>query len=185
MNWPAKKLGEIYNRLFSKNLKVSYISQINENACGAAVLEMVYKYYGLKNVSQEEIFNKYQELEPHGSGNLRITTDNLISDALSRGLHSFWARSNYGNRASVLDLLQRVISSRIPLIVCQKFTDEQPQMGHFRIVVGIRGNVIYVHDPHAGLGGAYKKWGVEKFLEFWQPTGDNVTGGVFVVIKKL
>ena len=34
------------------------------------------------------------------------------------------------------------------------------------------------------IGGAYQKWEAQKFMEFWQPTGQNVTGGIFVIIKK-
>lgn len=58
-----------------KLLKVPYITQFDPNACGPAVLHMIYEYYDLKNVSQEIIFDIYQELEPHGSGNLRMTTE--------------------------------------------------------------------------------------------------------------
>lgn len=169
----------------STKLKVPYIRQINENACGVAVLEMVYKYYGLQDISQQEIMQKYQELEPHGTGNFRITTDNLVSDALSRFFLSFWARADFRNNKNVNQLLTLLINSKIPIIVCQKFTNEQPQLGHFRIVVGIMDNIIFLHDPHQTSGAAYQEWNMEDFLNFWQPTGDNVTGGIFIVIKKL
>jgi len=166
-------------------LKVPYIPQINENACGAAVLVMVYKYYGLKNIFQEDLFKKYQELEPHGSGNFRFSADSLVSDALTRGFLAFWARADFTNRNNTVSLLELLIRAKIPIIVCQKFTNGQPMIGHFRIVVGIKDNIIYVHDPHVELGGAYKEWEADKFLEYWQPTGQNITGGVFVVIKNL
>lgn len=178
-NWQIKK--------FNKDcIGVPYVSQINENACGAAVLEMIYKYYGLDNISQEGIFNKYKKLEPHGSDNFILSTDSLVSDAQGRGFLSFWARTDYNDKENSSDLLRRLtIDSKIPVIVCQKFTDELPLIGHFRIVVGVRGNIVYLHDPHAKNGGAFKKWEINKFMEFWKPTGKNVTGGVFIVIKKL
>jgi len=106
INWQTKKLSDFYNKLFKKKLGVPYIPQINENACGAAVLEMVYKYYGLENISQDEIFNKYKEFEPYGSGNIRLSTDNLVSDALGRGFLSFWARGDYNNKENSINLLK-------------------------------------------------------------------------------
>lgn len=180
------KLRGIYSSLFKRKLRVPYIAQINENACGVAVLEMVYKYHGMENISQEDIFNKYKELEPHGSGNIRLNTDSLVADAMGRGFLSFWARADFNNIESSLDLLKRLtLDSKTPVIVCQKFSDEQPLIDHFRIVVGVRDNIIYLHDPHIENGGAFKEWEISKFMEFWKPTGANVTGGIFVVIKKI
>jgi predicted double-glycine peptidase len=166
-------------------LKVPYTPQFNINACGAAVLEMVYKYYGLKKVSQEEILTKYQELEPHGSGNFRITTDNLIQDARTRGFISGWARANYSNELESTALLRILVGEmKIPIIVCQKFTETQPLIGHFRIVLGIDGESVYFHDPSAEIGGPNIQWPISKFIDFWQKTGDNVTGGIFCFIAK-
>ncbi|WKZ24586.1 MAG: papain-like cysteine protease family protein [Patescibacteria group bacterium] len=189
-NWQTKKLGDIFDRFKNRNLKVPFIYQINENACGAAVLEMVYKYYGLNDVSQEEIYKKYKQLEPHGTGNFRITTDALVADSLRRGFLSFWNKVDYNNPDECFNLLQFLTKkSKIPIIVCQQFTknEEHKDLGHFRLVVGVdkKNKIIYVHDPHKELGGQYQKWSLDKFVDFWQPTGQNVTGGVFVIIKKL
>ncbi len=174
------------NKLTSERiLEVPFIPQINSNACGAAVLEMIYNYYGLKDISQKKLFKKYQELEPHGSGNYRFSTNALLLDARQKGFSSFWGRADYVDIENSIGLLKIFINDlHIPVIVCQKFTEEQPMIGHFRIVLGINNRSIYLHDPNKSIGGAFKKWNIKKFLEFWQPTGNNVTGGVFVVIKK-
>ena len=76
--WWNREIGS-ESEEYMKSLKIPYIPQININACGAAALEMIYKYYGLNDVNQQELMKKYQELEPHGSGNFRLTTDNLIN----------------------------------------------------------------------------------------------------------
>lgn len=189
-NWKTKRPKKTCDQLFEGKLKVPYISQINDNACGAAVLEMVYKCYGLEDILQEEIYEKYKKLEPHGTGNFRIDTNMLVSDALSRGFLSFWAKANYSNTKECFKLLKLLTQeSKIPVIVCQQFTKKQEHsgLGHFRLVVGVstKDNVIYVHDPHKELGGEYQEWELDKFVDYWQPTGENVTGGIFVVIKKL
>ncbi|MEK9131919.1 MAG: C39 family peptidase [Patescibacteria group bacterium] len=168
-----------------KKLQVPYRKQFNNNACGPAVLEMVYEYYGYTNISQEEILNQYKELEPHGSGNLRMITSSLIQDARKRGLSAGWARVNYSSLSDSIVVLKILIeNSRIPIIVCQKFSDQQPQIGHFRIVIGVDEKYVYLNDPHPTLGGQDIQWSIEKFMDFWQPTGENVTGGVFCIIHK-
>lgn len=185
----TRKLGGIFSSLFKRKLRVPYITQINENACGAAVLEMVYGFYGL-HILQGKIYEKYRALEPHNTGNYRIITENLVSDALGSGFLSFWAKANYSDKDECFNLLKLLVNkSKIPVIVCQQFTKnpEHESLGHFRIVVGVneKEHTIFVHDPHNELGGEYQKWSLEKFVDFWQPTGQNVTGGVFVIIKML
>lgn len=167
-----------------KALKVPYFPQININACGAAVLEMVYKYYGRESFFQQELMKRYQELEPHGSGNFRLSTSNLVNDAREKGFNAGWARANWRSTTDVLALLQWSLNSGVPLIVCQKFTVEQPLIGHFRIVVGLDKENVYLHDPNLEIGGKNLKWPISKFVDFWQETGQNVTGGVFVFIIK-
>ncbi|RJP43623.1 hypothetical protein C4587_02685 [Candidatus Parcubacteria bacterium] len=165
--------------------KTPYAVQFNLNACGPAVLEMVYRYNGLKNISQEKLYSEYQGLEPHGSGNYRMTTDNLVSDARKKGLNSFWARANYESSDDVKNLLETLTKQlRIPVIVCQKLSDQYPQIGHFRVVLSIDKDNISLHDPSPDIGGASQKWPIQKFIDFWKPTGQNVTGGIFIVIKK-
>jgi len=166
-----------------KSLKVPYIKQINENACGAAALEMVYSYYNYKNFSQKDLMIKHQELEPHGSGNFRLSTDNLVLNARQNGFNTILARAIWRSIPEVIALIEFAVDSGVPLIVCQKFTVEQPLIGHFRIVVGIDNDSIYLHDPSIDSGGENLKWPIDKFIDFWKPTGDNVTGGIFIFIK--
>ncbi len=167
-----------------KKLEVPYIHQINKNACGAAVLEMVYQYYGLKDFSQQDLMSKYQQLESHGSGNFQLTTDTLVFDARSRGFNAGWIRANWINPTDSISLLQMLINAGIPIIVCQTFTNDQPLIGHFRIVLGIDESKVYLHDPNLEIGGSNIEWSIEKFLYFWRQTGNNVTGGILIFINK-
>jgi len=167
-----------------KLLEVPYIPQINVNACGAAVLEMIYGYYDQKGFSQKELLEKYQELEPHGSGNFRLSTNNLVVDAREKGYNAGWARAGWHSGPDVVALLRTMVSSKVPLIVCQKFTAEKPLIGHFRIVIGIDEENVYLHDPSPEVGGENLKWPIDKFVDFWQETGQNVTGGIFVFITR-
>lgn len=145
---------------------------------------MVYKFYGLNSVSQEELFNAYQELEPYGSGNSRMTTISLVQDAQKRGFQAGWIQVDYLNSQKSIDDLKTWIDSGVPLIVCQQYTKQLSKLGHFRVVIGIDKDNVYLHDPSGDIGGANLIYSTDKFMDFWQQTGDNVIGGVFVWIKK-
>lgn len=161
-------------------IEVPYIQQNDINSCGAAALEMIYKYYGLYEISQDDIFNKYKKLEPHGSGNYYIEVEDLIADSQSRGFTAEWFRSAVDY--SGINKLKELVDQGIPVVVCQQVSKEDSLMGHFRIVTGVDNLYVYLHDPLRGGDGI--KWYHKKFLSFWKKTGLNVTGGVTIIIKK-
>ena len=105
-------------------------------------------------------------------------------DARSKGFKTGWARANWSNPLDSISLLQLLTDAGIPVIVCQKFTEEQPLIGHFRIVLGVDKEKIYLHDPNPEIGGPNIEWAIEKFIDFWKPTGDNVTGGILIFVSK-
>jgi hypothetical protein len=114
-----------------------------------------------------------------------MTTDNLVHDARTRGFNSGWARVNYSSAEDSVGLLKVLVKGKkIPVIVCQKFTETQPLIGHFRIVLGMDKKNVYLHDPSIEIGGANISWPINKFMDFWQPTGANVTGGIFCYFCK-
>lgn len=170
----------------TKTLDVPFIMQNHPNSCGAAALEMIYKYFGIQGIDQSSIMLQYQELEPHGTGNLRITTDALIADATSRGLTSQWMRAPFRDTEKSLKLLRILVKElEIPVIVCQKYDDDfrNRQIGHFRVVIGIDDRFIYLNDPDMHSGSKNAQWPISKFMEYWQPTGENVTGGIFCMVS--
>lgn len=165
-------------------IKVPYFLQLHQNSCGAATLQMVYKYYGLENIKQRDIFDRYKKLEPNGSGNFYITNEDMVLDARERGLSAELAQTDYSSEEGVLSL-KEFIERGIPIIVCQQYTREQPDIGHFRVVLDIDDNYVYFHDPASGTGGNELKWSYEEFLNYWQPSGQNVKGGIFILISRL
>lgn len=165
-------------------LPVPYIRQINQNACGAAALMMIYKYYGLEDVGQKDIYEKYAEKEPHGSGNFRIRTEHMVQDARDRNFEADWNCVNYVDSDESMDELRILIHEfKIPVIVCQKYTNREPLIGHFRVVLDMTETDVLLHDPDIIIGEASQKWPIEKFMQFWQRTGDNVVGGVMIAIR--
>ncbi|MBU1164977.1 C39 family peptidase [Patescibacteria group bacterium] len=164
-------------------IQVPYSQQYNNSACGAACLVMVYKHYGLKDITQQEIFEKNKEQEPHGTGATRIATSDLVNDAKERGFNSYSGQVDYSNNDKSIEFVKQTIKNKIPLIVCQQWKKDRAILGHFRVVVGYSNKYICVHDPDLEDGSRKQKWSYEKFMDYWQRTGDNVIGGQYVIIE--
>jgi predicted double-glycine peptidase len=165
-----------------KVLNVPFVQQMDDNSCGAAALEMVYRYFGIKDVSQEEIYEKYKKLEPHNTGNFRLDTESLVADAQNHGFRSDWKKLDLSSKDYVFQALSLLVENDILVIVCQQFTEEDKIIGHFRVVVGVNDGKIILHDPHPKIGGPNLEWSVDKFINLWEETGLNVVGGVYIYI---
>lgn len=172
-------------KLANPRLSVPYVTQTHLNSCGSAALDMVYKYYGLKGNFQEDIFKKYRKQNPSSPEDFYVLTDDLINDAIERGFEgSCWRRMNLERRDLIISKLRKLIKKGVPIIACQQYTKELSYIGHFRVVVCITDKYVYFHDPSPEYGGENIKWSLEKFIDFWRRTGDNVTRGVFLIIQK-
>jgi ABC-type bacteriocin/lantibiotic exporter with double-glycine peptidase domain len=162
-------------------LRVFHRYQFHENACGAAVLEMTLKYFG-RNVafSQKSTFKRLGSPEPHRSGNYRISSDDLMELASRRGLCTGWGRVSRHREELIGQLDYFLVRERIPLIACQRYTPEMPLLGHFRVIVAFDRDTVTFHDPCKKTGGPARRLSMNEFVENWQRTGENVTGGVAV-----
>src|SRR5207248_9569383 len=116
-------------------------------------------YYGIADGSQEAIFERWKAAERRGTGNLMMATDSLVKDARERGFRSGWARVNFRADEDSLGMIGVFVNElRMPVIVCQKFTEEQPRIGHFRIVLDLGDGQVTLHDPSPHVGGAALQW---------------------------
>lgn len=75
--------------------------------------------------------------------------------------------------------LAEFIKIGVPIIVCQKFRDDQI-IGHFRIVIGLTDKTVIVNDPE--LKQSTSKIRKDSFLLKWEKCSNEVIGGEFVVI---
>jgi ABC-type bacteriocin/lantibiotic exporter with double-glycine peptidase domain len=165
-------------------LDVPHRKQINATSCGAAALEMVYKFYRPSKLSvfdQAKVYRKAAHLEPHGSGNYQMSSAAIVSAAQGRGLKAGLARFP-NDKTAMLKEFRGQLEAGSPVIVCQQFSKEQPLLGHFRVVVGLDGETLKVHDPHLDHGPV--DWSADDFLAAWQATSLNVTGLVAILIER-
>lgn len=166
-------------------LNINFIKQFNNYSCGAACLQMVYSFYGLK-VPQKEIYDLYVTESKEDSLRKIINIEDLVEDAKQRGFISQWIRlpENLRNEKGLEEFIDNNLLNNQPLIFCQQFTRMNKTTGHFRVLVGRDNNNIIVHDPHPKFGKSNRVFTIKEFLEYWEPTGKDVTGWVYVVISK-
>jgi len=165
-------------------LPVPFRSQITEAACGAAALEMVIRYYSnVSPFSQRKFVRRLGEREPHGSGRFRISSDDLVNAARARQFLAGWGRVSPDVEA-LASQLGHFLNAGVPVIACQRYTDAQPWLGHFRVICALEGQTAIIHDPCPRTGGRALRWSVEKLFDYWRQTGLNVTGGVAIWVAK-
>ena len=137
----------------SFKLEVPFVHQTNEASCGAAALEMVYRYLGRRTAKQKNIFRKMAEPEPHGSGAMRMSNAGMAEDALNRGLYACAHAFDVTSEEAAIRDLSKFLSQGVPVIACQKFSTEKPLLGHYRVVVGIKPGAVTLNDPFSRQGG--------------------------------
>lgn len=104
-----------------------------------------------------DIWQQQRSIRPNNQEEF-ILTDNLIKDALSNGFDAYVKRINLNNQREVFQTLLDLKKKNIPVIVCNQFTEEQPTIGHFRIITNIDKKSIYLHDTDPSIGGKNIRW---------------------------
>jgi len=166
-------------------LEVPYRAQVNQYACGLAAFEMALRYVGKKGpFSQVKYYKKLAETEPHGSGTLRVTTEHVVALAKNRGLSAAWGRVSPEIQELSDQLRYFLHDQKLPLIACQRKCDDEPHLGHFRVIVGLDRNEVVFHDPCPRSGGRALRCPLGLFRDQWAHTGANVTGGVALWLAK-
>ena len=75
--------------------------------------------------------------------------------------------------------LKKILKADLPIIVVQR-SSQYPKLGHYRLVVGIDQENVYINDPENKKGGT--KISKKGFFKDWEASGKEVTGGVLFVI---
>lgn len=159
-----------------QTLSVPYISQSNNFSCGAAVLAMIYAFYGISR-KENEIWEENKKPRNLQSG-FYITTKDLIYDAKNFGLKETHGIMPLNDLELVKTNIIKIIKSKLPIIACKQFSDDC-RLGHFVVIIGINDSNIIYHDPYND--GKKRKLKLKKFIKEWLPANEEVTGGVFLL----
>lgn len=127
----------------SIKLDIPYVPQPQmSNMCGAACLEMIYRYFGLET-SQAEIWNHISAVDSL-SHRLNCHTYLMTIDAQNRGLNSVAI-----SIASLLELIPACLkNSIVPIILCRRSPTDL--YGHFCVIKGVDYKGFYLNDPDPG-----------------------------------
>ena len=162
----------------SKNsLKVPHVKQNSESGCGAAVLFMVYKYYGLDHQTEEKIWARLKKLRKLNNSEEIIYSYDLYKDIRSNGFHTIIGQAIWQEPEKVIKLLEEFLRIRVPLIVCQRLREDKP-LGHYKIVIGLEKDFVLVNDPE--FEEDFVKVPKDKFIKDWQKYSDEIIGGQFI-----
>ncbi len=170
-------------------LKVPFVRQKPRNMCGAACVEMVFRYWGQTRWRQYDIARALLRHSPdirevRESG---ILEQDRIDWSKYPGTHTAamgdflkqFAPTHSGAVKALPDdpgaakaagdeffgHLKRHLSSGVPVIVHQYWTADD-RRGHFRVVTAYdeKNKTVYLNDPRAGR----IKQSYEKFFELWR-----------------
>lgn len=159
--------------------KVPHIKQAEETSCGAAVLAMVYQYWGKPEEFESAIFERIKSERPGTDNGYYIRTLSMTEDAQRLGFSYFLGQAVLDSQETALQPIKELLSLSIPVIVCQR-VDEGSIYGHFRVVTKIDGDKIFLNDPQNDSPTTLDP---EKFMKLWErTTEDEVTGGQFLAI---
>jgi hypothetical protein len=168
-------------------LPVPFRPQKFKYSCAAASLEMAaLRYEPDENTEswQKDMMEKLSGPVPDGSDDEGISGDKIIAKAEELGFHAGGGRVSPDPDEMIRQVTLCIAEYGMPLIAYQRLTDEEPRVGHCRVIFGVCENGVMQHDPHTDKGGPNLKWNWSQLRDFWLRTGDNVTGGVAIWVGK-
>lgn len=119
-------------------LRVPYFKQDTTHSCGAATLQMVFKFYG-KTHSESDLAEKLGTKKDFGTSHQA-----MIDLARSENFMVYET-----NKATVGEIKDLVLKG-IPVIV--NFIEPSNDDGHYAVVVGIDDQRVVLNDPWNGKG---------------------------------
>ena len=121
-----------------------YVHQAKPNSCGAACLLMVYKYFGLNELTEQEVFSSVVGSNSAGSFFPHCRTYRMVADAISRG----FAATGFFSIATK-DTILFCRDAKIELILLVRLRNTG--CGHFGVVSNATNGQIYLLDPNATI----------------------------------
>lgn len=125
----------------SCSVDVPFVRQSKIDWCGPAILNSVFRYYGVSK-SQERIRDEI--LDEKGVTSIRRMMQYLGENGLS---YEFYLEDG----AKIDILKDRVCKKHQPVIVLQRFRGaDDNQLGHYRLILGFDNTYVYLQDPYRG-----------------------------------
>lgn len=163
-------------------MNIPHIKQSKETSCGAATLAMIYQYFGVHDQTEQIIWDRLKTPRTSIPGEHILKTISMAKDSLNFGLIYFWGIAVLDKKETAMQPIKEFLKLNIPVIVCQKISEEN-ELGHFRVITGLKDNYLIINDPMSDKGGI--EIDMEKFLSLWKKSENGeVIGGDFITIFK-
>ena len=114
-------------------INVPHVHQVGVTHCGVACLEMVYRYFGITNVTQDDIWQLRKTSRPNSVDYLMLTSS-MVQDILSHGFNVIVGQIILKENLC-LSSIGRHIRQGLPMIVCKQWP-AKPMLGHFVVIIG-------------------------------------------------
>jgi ABC-type bacteriocin/lantibiotic exporter with double-glycine peptidase domain len=157
-------------------LNVPHVRQAGPTHCGAACLEMVYRYFGITNRTQHDIWCR-NTFRPDGTGHY-LSTQAIIDDLINNGFLVLCGQILLENKKCNGSLI-RTLNNELPIIACKQW-NQNPSYGHFVVITGLENNTIIYLDPETNS--VPKRKILDDFMNEWRATGPEVIGGQFIIM---
>lgn len=149
------------------------IQRPGERTCGAAVLSMLYRSFGV-SVNQVTV---WEELRQYSSDRTRARTCHLTRHLLEHGFSAVAARLREPETFVFGDF------PSVRMIVVHRIRRESDK-GHFSLFVGVDRDrrTVFLHDPQVG---PHREIDVGELLELWTPPspGCEITRNIVVIVS--
>lgn len=142
-------------------------------------MEMLYKYFEIADISQEDIWTKRSSKRPDGS-NLYMTTDSMREDLEGHGFYALQGQL-YLEKDAVIDAIRAASDAQLPMIACIQWRPKS-EYGHFVVIIGIEDQDVLYLDPEKDS--TIQRKHIQVFIDEWQATGEEVVGGQFILASK-
>lgn len=160
-------------------LKVPHVTQNGETHCGVACLEMIYRYFGITEITQDDIWEK-KKTPRTGEGTYIMRTETMANDLFENGFQILMGQFSLDIKKFTTSL-QNLLESNTPIIACKQASNN-PKYGHFVVIVGMDKDNIFYLDPDKEADVQQKN--IKEFIEEWKETGEEVVGGEFIAMGK-
>lgn len=173
----ARQLARIEDKIFGKPFpSLKRPKQITVYHCGAAVLESLFSFVGVK-VSQQQLVRSIRAQKKIVVYGLSVPEMAKAAKIAGKGKFTFWKKSY----ARVRDLHMIVNKYNYPLGVewqgvFYEFEDEDN--GHYSIVTAIdmEKEVVRISDPFHIFSGVDRKFKIDEFVRRWWDENDIKIG---------
>ena len=149
------------------SIRVPFFRQHSSYTCGPVVLEMVYRFFGMK-ASEKSLVRELKTSRKKGTGHRAI-----INSARKHGFYCF-VHDN-----SSISQIKHFLFKGFPVII--NYIEPSNDEGHYAVAIGFTKKHIILNDPWDGKD---FRISFDDFLERWHDNDNHHKNWLMIITKK-